>query len=70
MGEIGCRGRRSETTTRSVALGSGLGSETDCVVGSPRLWERNRGSSNGIVPVGNPRIWLEPRCLSQSFDVR
>ena len=65
MGEIGCRGRRSEATARSVALGSGLGSVTGCVVGSPRLGEGNRGGSNGIVPVGSPRIWLEPRYLCQ-----
>ena len=31
------------------------------MVGSPRLGEGNRGDSNGIVPVGSPRIWLE--CL-------
>ena len=31
------------------------------MVGSPRLREGNRGGSNGIVPVGSPRIWLEPR---------
>ena len=50
-----CRGRRSEATARSVALGSGLGSVTGCVVGSPRLGEGNRGGSNGIVPVESPR---------------
>ena len=69
MGEIGCRGRRSEATARSVALSSGLGSMTGCVVGSPRLGEGNRDGSNGIVPVENPGIWLEPRCLGQSLDV-
>ena len=69
MGEIGCRGSRSEATARRVASGSGLGSVTGCVVGSPRLGEGNRGGSNEIVPVGSPRIWLEPRCLGQSFDV-
>ena len=69
MGEIGCRGRRSEATARSVTLGSELGSVMGCVVGSPRLGKGNKGGSNGIVPVGGPRIWLEPRCLGQSFDV-
>ena len=53
---LGCRGRRSEATARSVALGSGLGSVTGCVVGSPRLEEQNRGGSNGIVPEGSPRM--------------
>ena len=53
---LGFRGRRSEATARSVALGSGLGSVTGCVVGSPRLGERDRGGSNGIVPVGSPRM--------------
>ena len=56
MVEIGCRTRRSEATARSVALGSGLGSVTGCVVGSPRLGERNRGGSNGIVSVGSPEF--------------
>ena len=70
MGETGCRGRRSEATARSVALGSGLGSVTGCVVGSPRLGEGNRGGSDGIVPVGSPRIWLEPRCLGGEAVVR
>ena len=52
-----------------TGVASGLGSVTGCVVGSPRLGEGNRGGSNGIIPVGSPRIWLEPRCLGQSFDV-
>ena len=69
MGEIGYWGRRSEATARSIALGSGLGSVTGCLVKSPRLGEGNRGGSNGIGPVRSPRIWLEPRCLGQSFDV-
>ena len=31
------------------------------MVGTPQLGEGNRGGSNGIVPVGNPWICLEPR---------
>ena len=52
---LGCQSRRSEATARSVALGSGLGSD-GCVVGSPRLREGNRGGLNGIVPVGSLRM--------------
>ena len=53
---LGCRVRRSEAIARSVALGSGLGFVTGCVVGSRWLGEGNRGGSNGIVPVGSPRM--------------
>ena len=70
MGEIGCRGRRSEETAKKRCLGFRVGIR-DELSGweSPFLGEGNIGGSNGIVPVGSPRIWLEPRCLGQPVDV-